>query len=148
MKTDYKNLTELINSDCLEDDSSLSLIVSVPDMIEIVQEMIETHKWFLNLSYSGEIPFDKASDSWIEYVFSPVYDMCKKLKKDWNNFSNKTKLIIILSIIDVWDFLKKGYSKAERIISTTHAFWYYLYLTEDNKLTRLYYKMRFKFVNF
>lgn len=149
MKNEGPDFIQRLNSYYMDgqvkSDDDLTLILESQNFIPHIQEMIEVHKYFLNQGHAREIPYDLAIDSWLEYVFSPIRQICEKRRKNWKTFSSPTKVAIIISIMTIWDYLKKQYSKNKKPISTTKAFYYYYYLTAPTKLHRIKYLLQFYF---
>ena len=93
----------------------MSLDFSTPGRYDVIYNHILVHKYFLNESIEGEIPFSEALISWYNKVYSPALDI---IRGQWllAHFPGRTEGDLYVWIVKHWDFLKKkhgGYSLAE-----------------------------------
>jgi len=90
----------------LTGDSALDF--SAPGRYDAIYNHILVHKYFLNESQEGEIPFPNALVSWYQNVYRPTIEV---IRKQWllPNFPGRTESDLYVWIIKHWDFLKKKY---------------------------------------
>jgi len=90
----------------LTGDSSLDF--SSPGRYDVIYNHILVHKYFLNESKEGEIPFSEALVSWYNNVYQPAVAV---IRRQWLlvNFPGRTEGDLYVWIVKHWDFLKKKY---------------------------------------
>jgi len=85
-----------------------ALDFSSPGQYDVIYNHILVHKYFLNESKEGEIPFSEALVSWYNNVYDPAIAV---IRKQWLlvNFPGRTESDLYVWIVKHWDFLKKKY---------------------------------------
>jgi hypothetical protein len=96
-KTNFGELTD-----------NASLDFSTPGRYDAIYNHILVHKYFLNESVTGEIPFSDALVSWFNNVYGPVIAV---IRDQWLllKFPGRTEGDLYVWIVRHWDFLKKKY---------------------------------------
>ena len=75
---------------------------------DVIYNHILVHKYFLNESREGEIPFSQALVSWYNNVYRPAIAVIRE-QRLLVNFPGRTEGDLYVWIIKHWDFLKKKY---------------------------------------
>jgi hypothetical protein len=81
---------------------------TMPGRYDVIYHHILVHKYYMNLSREGEIPFDEALVSWYKDIYAPIIAI---IKDDWLlfNFPGRSASDLYVWIVKHWDFLKKNY---------------------------------------
>jgi len=74
---------------------------------ELLQH-IYGHKYYINLNYQEEIPFESALRSWYLNVFAPIIDTIRE-QKILNRFPGRTEADLYVWLVKHWDELKRKY---------------------------------------
>lgn len=86
---------------------------SVPGQYDVIYNHILTHKYYINMNKTGEIPMDKAILSWFTTVYLPVIKVIDR-HNVMRYFKGRTKSDMYVYIIKYWDEIKtkfgNGYS--------------------------------------
>lgn len=89
---------------------------SVPGQYDVIYNHILTHKYYINMNKSEEIPMDKAILSWFTTVYLPVIKVIDR-HNVMRYFKGRTKSDMYVYIIKYWDEIKtkfgNGYSLDE-----------------------------------
>lgn len=89
---------------------------SVPGQYDVIYNHILTHKYYINMNKTGEIPMDKAIISWFTTVYLPVIKVIDR-HNVMRYFKGRTKSDMYVYIIKYWDEIKakfgNGYSLDE-----------------------------------
>lgn len=89
---------------------------SVPGQYDVIYNHILTHKYYINMNKSEEIPMDKAILSWFTTVYLPVIKVIDR-HNVVRYFKGRTKSDMYVYIIKYWDEIKakfgNGYSLDE-----------------------------------
>lgn len=89
---------------------------SVPGQYDVIYNHILTHKYYINMNKTEEIPMDKAILSWFTTVYIPVIKVIDR-HNVMRYFKGRTKSDMYVYIIKYWDEIKakfgNGYSLDE-----------------------------------
>lgn len=89
---------------------------SVPGQYDVIYNHILTHKYYINMNKTEEIPMDKAILSWFTTVYLPVIKVIDR-HNVMRYFKGRTKSDMYVYIIKYWDEIKakfgNGYSLDE-----------------------------------
>jgi hypothetical protein len=86
----------------------LDLNFSIPGQYDTIYNHILGHKYFMNQSVAGEIPFDDALVSWYTSVYEPIIRIIKQ-ERLLVQFPGRTASDLYVWLVKHWDFLKKKY---------------------------------------
>lgn len=81
------------------------LFFTAPGRFYEVLRHIQGHKYFLNESYTDEIPFVDAGISWYENLYIPIINIVRQ-EKILGRFPGRTESDLYMWIIKHWDELK------------------------------------------
>lgn len=81
---------------------------SVPGQYDVIYNHILTHKYYINMNKTVEIPLDKAILSWFDTVYLPVIKIINK-NHIMRFFKGRTKSDMYVWIIKYWDELKQKF---------------------------------------
>lgn len=79
-----------------------------PGQFDVLYNHILVHKYYINETVEGEIPFTEAMLSWYRNVYQPVIGVIKR-KKLLRKFRKRTESDLYVWIIKRWDELKRKY---------------------------------------
>jgi hypothetical protein len=74
---------------------------------EVLQH-IYGHKYYVNLNYQEEIPFEAAMRSWYSHVFLPIIHTIRE-QKILSRFPGRTEADLYVWLVKHWDELKRKY---------------------------------------
>lgn len=76
IKAEYAEFLEHTHLDLLR--PGANLIVTVPGQYRILEEHIETHRYFMGLEQKREIPYEEAVAHWYDTVYLPVVQVIRE----------------------------------------------------------------------
>lgn len=79
-----------------------------PGQYDVIYNHILVHKYYINETVEGEIPFTEAMLSWYRNVYQPVIGVIKR-KRLLKKFRKRTDSDLYVWIIKRWDELKRKY---------------------------------------
>lgn len=120
---------------------------SVPGQYDVIYNHILTHKYYINMNKTVEIPLDKAILSWFNTVYLPVIRIIDK-NHIMRFFKGRTKSDMYVWIIKYWDELKQkfgaDYSLNDAAVSITQKFGRDFFHRIINRIASLIMKKKFK----
>jgi hypothetical protein len=87
-----------------------NLDFSLPGQYDTIYAHILEHKYFLNQSGEGEIPFGDALVSWYRTIYDPIVKIIRE-EQLCPRFPGRTDSDLYIWIVTHWDFLKKKYGE-------------------------------------
>lgn len=81
---------------------------SVPGQYDVIYNHILTHKYYINMNQTEEIPMDKAMISWFTTVYLPVIKVIDR-HHVMKYFKGRTKSDMYVYIIKYWDEIKEKF---------------------------------------
>ena len=94
---------------------------SVPGQYDVIYNHILTHKYYINMNQTTEIPMDKAILSWYTTVYRPVIAVIDK-HRTMKYFPGRTKSDIYVYIIKYWDEIKTKFGDGYSLDSAADSF--------------------------
>ncbi|MDR0598668.1 MAG: transcriptional regulator [Treponema sp.] len=79
-----------------------------PGRYDLIYQHILDHKYYLNLSQAGELPFSQALVSWYSGVYQPIVNIINE-ENLTGLFPQRTPSDLYVWIVKYWDLLKKKY---------------------------------------
>lgn len=120
---------------------------SVPGQYDVIYNHILTHKYYINMNQTEEIPMDRAIMSWFNTVYMPVMNFLDT-NKVMKNFKDRTRSDMYVWIIKYWDELKNkfgnDYSLEEAALSITNNYKQSFFRRLLNKITGFRFKRNTK----
>jgi hypothetical protein len=96
-KTDFGKLTGYYDLD-----------FTMPGRYDVIYNHILVHKYYLNQSRTGEIPFSEALVSWYNKVYQPIIRIITE-ERLYTHFPKRSIGDLYVWIVKRWDLLKKKY---------------------------------------
>ena len=81
---------------------------STPGQYDVIYNHILTHRYYINMDKTGEIPFEDALLSWFTKVYLPVVDVIENYHLV-KLFKKRTKSDLYIYFIKYWDELKQKF---------------------------------------
>ena len=94
---------------------------SVPGQYDVIYNHILTHKYYINMNKSEEIPLPEAIMSWFKTVYLPVIRVIDS-RHIMRGFRGRTKGDMYVWIIKYWDELKQKFGEDYSLDETASAF--------------------------
>lgn len=82
------------------------LIFTATGRYDEVMQHIEGHKYYINLNYHEEIPFEQAMRSWFANVYKPIIGVIRE-QRLVSRFSGRTEADLYVWLVKHWDELKQ-----------------------------------------
>lgn len=94
---------------------------SVPGQYDVIYNHILTHKYYINMNITEEIPLDKAVSSWFMTVYLPVINAIEKHNMI-RYFRGRTKSDLYVYTIKYWDEIKMKFGDAYSLDDAAQLF--------------------------
>jgi len=98
-----------------------TLDFSNPGRYDVIYQHILVHKYYLNESKTGEIPFSEALVSWYNNVYLPIIDIIRA-EGITERFPKRTESDLYVYIVKRWDSLKQQYGVEVSAEQAVHEF--------------------------
>lgn len=98
-----------------------SLDFSVPGQYDVIYNHILTHKYYINMNITEEIPLERAILSWFLTVYIPVIKVIDKAHT-MKYFKGRTKSDMYVYIIKYWDEIKTKFGEDYSLVDAANSF--------------------------
>ncbi len=82
------------------------LVFTAPGRYDEVLRHIYEHKYYVNMNYQEEIPFEEAMKSWYQHVFLPIVSVIRE-RRLLARFPGRTEADLYVWLVKHWDTLKR-----------------------------------------
>jgi len=81
-----------------------------PELFDILNEHIATHRWYLGIEQNREVPFEEAAVSWYDHVYLPLVEEIRD-QGLLKSFSNSSETDLYLWLVEYQKYLREAYSE-------------------------------------
>jgi hypothetical protein len=101
-----KNFNRITRFDKVFPDYELRF--TAPGRYDEILHHIYDHKYYVNMNYQEEIPFEEAMKSWYHHVFTPIIRVIRE-QRLLNRFAGRTEADLYVWLVKHWDQLKRSH---------------------------------------